>query len=101
MEIDKISKLIKKLRKEKKLTQEELGNLIGVSGKAVSKWERGICLMDMSLLKSLSELLGVSINEILNGEKIKDSDLKEKTEEVLNKTIQYSNNKLKIDRTML
>ena len=80
---------------KKKITQSELAEKLNINTNAVSKWERGICLMDMSLLKPLSELLGVSINEILNGEKIKDSDLKEKTEEVLNKTIQYSNNKLK------
>ena len=67
MEIDKISKLIKKLRKEKKLTQEELGNLIGVSGKAVSKWERGQSLPDVSIIKKLSDNLGISSDELLQG----------------------------------
>ncbi len=95
MNQEKIGNFISECRKEKKITQSELAEKLNISTNAVSKWERGICLMDMSLLKPLSELLGVSINEILNGEKIKDSDLKEKTEEVLNKTIQYSNNKLK------
>ena len=67
MEIDKISKLIKKLRKEKKLTQEELGNLIGVSGKAVSKWERGQSLPDVAIIKKLSDNLGISSDELLQG----------------------------------
>ena len=64
MEIDK---LIKKLRKEKKLTQEELGNLIGVSGKAVSKWERGQSLPDVAIIKKLSDNLGISSDELLQG----------------------------------
>ena len=55
MEIDRISELIKKLRKEKDLTQEELGNLLGISGKAVSKWERGENLPDILIIK---EILG-------------------------------------------
>lgn len=67
MEIDKISKLIKKLRKEKKLTQEELGNLIGVSGKAVSKWERWQSLPDVAIIKKLSDNLGISSDELLQG----------------------------------
>lgn len=67
MEIDKISKLIKKLRKEKKLTQEELGNLIGVLGKAVSKWERGQSLPDVAIIKKLSDNLGISSDELLQG----------------------------------
>ena len=95
MNQEKIGSFISKKRKEKKLTQEGLAEKLDVSKNAVSKWERGICLMDMSLLKPLSEILGVSINEILNGEEIKEKDLKEKTEEVLNSTIDYSNKKLK------
>lgn len=67
MEIDRISGLIKKLRKEKNLTQEELGNLLGVSGKAVSKWERGQSLPDVAIIKKLSDNLGISSDELLQG----------------------------------
>lgn len=95
MNQEKIGNFISTKRKEKKLTQESLAEKLGVSKNAVSKWERGICLMDMALLKPLSEILGVSINEILNGEEIKEKDLKVKTEEVLNNTIDYSNKKMK------
>ena len=95
MNQEKIGKFISECRKDKNMTQSELADKLNISTNAVSKWERGICLMDMSLLKPLSELLDVSINEILNGEKIKKSALKEKTDEILNKTIEYSNNRLK------
>lgn len=81
MNQERIGKFIAEIRKQKKLTQEQLSEKLGVSINAVSKWERGICLMDMSLLKPLSEILGVSVNEILAGELIKEEDLKNKTEE--------------------
>lgn len=67
MEIDRISKLIKKLRIEKNLTQKELGNLLGVSGKTVSKWERGQSLPDVAIIKKLSDNLGISTDELLQG----------------------------------
>ena len=95
MNQEKIGNFISKKRKEKKLTQEALAEKLNVSKNAVSKWERGICLMDMSLLKPISEILDVSINEILNGEEIKEEELKVKTEEVLSETIAYSEKKVK------
>lgn len=86
----KIGQFIAECRKEKKITQEQLAEKLNVSKNAVSKWERGICLMDMSLLKPLSEILGVAVNEILAGEKIRDEELKSKTEEnIINLTELY------------
>lgn len=81
MNQEKIGKFISERRKAKKLTQEQLAEKLGISINAVSKWERGLCLMDMSLLKPLSKILDVSINEILAGEFIKDEELKNKTDE--------------------
>ncbi len=81
MNQEKIGKFIAERRKGKKLTQEQLAEQLGVSINAVSKWERGLCLMDMSLLKPLSEILEVSVNEILSGEKIDDKDIEKKSEE--------------------
>ncbi len=81
MNQEKIGKFIAEIRKQKKLTQEQLAEKLGVSINAVSKWERGICLMDMSLLKPLSEILDVSINEILSGEQIKDEEFRNKADE--------------------
>ena len=62
--------MIRKLREEKKLTQEELARRIAVSGKAVSKWERGQGFPDVSLLEPLASALGVSVIELLSGEDI-------------------------------
>lgn len=79
----KIGKFIAELRKEKNMTQEELASMLSVSKNAVSKWERGICLMDMSLLKPLAKTLDVSINEILAGEHIKTEDFINKSDETI------------------
>lgn len=90
MNQEKIGKFIARKRKEKNLTQENLAEKLGISINAMSKWERGICLMDMSLLKPLAEILGVTINEILSGEEISEEDLKNKTDEnIINITELY------------
>ena len=67
MNCDKIGKLIYNLRKEKNLTQKQLADLMNISDKAISKWERGLGCPDVSLLPELSQLLGVNIEEILSG----------------------------------
>ena len=72
------------------LTQEQIAEKLGVSINAVSKWERGLCLMDMSLLKPLSQILDVTINEILSGEEIKTEDIINKADEnIVNLTELY------------
>ena len=70
MKQENIGKFIAKLRKEKDLTQEELGEKIGVSGKSISKWECGINVPDFSNIEALSTFFDVSIFEIFNGERI-------------------------------
>lgn len=91
MNQERIGKFISERRKAKKLTQEQLAEKLGVSTNAVSKWERGLCLMDMSLLKPLSEILGVSLNEILSGEKIDSKDVEQKSEENIIKLTELIN----------
>ena len=61
---------VKQLREERKLTQAELAETIGVSSKTVSKWETGKGLPDISLLQPLAHALGISIIELMNGEPI-------------------------------
>lgn len=67
MNQEKIGKLIAKLRKEKKLTQEQLGAKLGVNSKAVSKWECGLTTPDISIVNELSNILGISTTELLEG----------------------------------
>ena len=69
MDNNKIGKFIASVRKEKNLTQQELGNKLFVTDKAVSKWERGLSLPDISLLNKLAEILNVEVIDILDGKK--------------------------------
>ncbi len=78
-----VGNFISKLRKEKGLTQKELAERIGVTDKAVSKWETGKCYPDIEIVEKLSLLFNISINEILSGEKI----LPEKIQQEADKTI--------------
>ena len=64
-----MAQFISTLRKEKELTQKDLAEQLGVTDKAVSKWERGLSCPDISLLAKLSEILGVTTSELLKGEK--------------------------------
>jgi transcriptional regulator with XRE-family HTH domain/DNA-directed RNA polymerase subunit RPC12/RpoP len=65
----RIGKFIAECRKEKKLTQSGLADVLGITDKAVSKWERGIAMPDTSLMLELCDTLGISVNELLKGEK--------------------------------
>ena len=98
MNQEKIGKFIAELRKEKNLTQEELANKLGITKNAVSKWERGLSLMDASLFKPVCNILDISIVELLNGEKIAKEDINTKTADALRNTIDYSNNQIKKNR---
>ena len=62
--------VIKKLREEKGITQSQLADMIGVSSKAVSKWETSKGLPDISLIESLGKALGVSVMELISGEPV-------------------------------
>ncbi|MBQ6848299.1 MAG: helix-turn-helix transcriptional regulator [Clostridia bacterium] len=63
-----IGERIKQLRKQKGLTQEMLANYLCVSCQAVSKWEREICYPDIFLLSDISDLIGISIDELMGKE---------------------------------
>jgi len=66
--------VIRKLREKKKITQEELAEMIHVSGKAVSKWETGQGFPDISLLEPLAKALDISVIELLSGEDIRNTN---------------------------
>jgi transcriptional regulator with XRE-family HTH domain len=75
MDQEKVGKFISACRKEKHLTQEQLGEILGVSPKSISRWENGKTMPDYSLLNLLCETLEITINEFYYGEKINDFGL--------------------------
>ncbi len=83
MDTIKIGNFLANLRKEQGLTQEALGEKLGVTNKTVSRWENGNYLPPVEMLKELSELYAVSINEILCGERIAKEQYQEKAEETI------------------
>lgn len=68
MDCKKIGSLIYELRKDKNMTQKQIADLMNISDKTISKWERGLGCPDISLLPELSQILGVSIDRILSGQ---------------------------------
>ena len=81
MDQKKIGNFIYDCRKKKKLTQEQLAEKLGVTSKSISRWENGNTMPDYSLLKDLCNELDTNINELLSGEKIKESEYMTKAEE--------------------
>lgn len=77
----RIGKFILDCRKEKGLTQEQLAEKLSVTSKSISRWENGNTMPDYSLLKDLCTELDININELLSGEKIKESEYMTKAEE--------------------
>lgn len=72
----KIGKFIATLRKEKGLTQEQLGDKLGVTNKTVSRWENGNYMPDVEMLSLLSKEFGVTINELIIGERLGTDEFK-------------------------
>ena len=83
MNVIKTGRFIADLRKEKNITQEELAEKLYVTDRAVSKWERGISLPDAGKMIDLCSILGISVNELLIGERVDMKDNEKKTEELL------------------
>ena len=83
MDLSKIGSFIAECRKNKKITQEQLADKLCITNRAVSKWERGLSLPDASIMLELCVILDISVNELLNGEKIDVKDYKEKNETLL------------------
>lgn len=69
MNQEQIGKWIALLRKEKRMTQEQLAERLGVSNRSVSRWENGRCMPDFSLLWDIADELDVSVSELLNGKR--------------------------------
>ena len=81
MNQEKIGKFIAKCRKDKNLTQGELADKLNISNKAISKWETGRGMPDASIMLELCAYLGITVNELLSGEKLEEGEYKEKANE--------------------
>lgn len=95
MDNKKIGMFIKDLRIQKGMTQKQLAEMLNVTDKAVSKWETGRGIPDISFLEPLSNILDVSLSELMNGEKINEKDINTKSNEAIKNTIAYSNKEIK------
>ena len=94
MNQEKIGKFISKCRKDKKMTQQELAESLGVTDKSVGNWENGRNMPDLALFKPLCDILGITINDLMSGERISKDKYQEKFEENIVNTIDYSNKKV-------
>ena len=70
MDLNKIGKIISEARKSKGMTQKDLASKLHISDKAISKWERGLGMPDISFLLPISQILDISLYELLSGERI-------------------------------
>lgn len=87
MDQQKIGVFIATCRKEQGLTQQKLAQILGISDKAVSKWETGRSMPDLSLFLPLCKVLAISVNELMLGERIEQQEWKEKADQVLMEVI--------------
>ena len=79
----KIGRFIADCRKKANLTQMQLAEKLSITDKAVSKWERGVAMPDTSIMLALCDILGISVNELLSGEKINMENNNQKNEQLL------------------
>ncbi len=96
MNQEKIGKFIARCRKDKKMTQSELAEKLGVTDKSIGNWENGRNMPDLSLFKPLCDELNITINDLLSGEKINKDKYQEKFEENIVNTIDYSTKRINI-----
>lgn len=94
MNQEKIGKFILECRKNHKLTQSELAEKLGVTDKSVSNWENGRNMPDLSLFKPLCDILEISINDLISGEKVSKDEYQDKFEENLISAIDYTTKKI-------
>ncbi len=90
MDIVKIGGFLQELRKEKKLTQEQLAEHMGVSRRSVSRWETGSNMPDLDILIELSDFYALDLREILNGER-EGERMNEEVKETVLQIADYSN----------
>ena len=96
MDMVQMGSFLAELRKGKNLTQAELGEKLGVTNKTISRWETGNYMPPVEMLEQLSNLYGLTINELLSGSKLSTEDYKMMAEENIKDTLKESAFKLRI-----
>ena len=94
----KIGRFIAERRKQVNLTQLQLADKLGLTDKAVSKWERGIAMPDSSIMLELCGILGITVNDLLNGEVVSMENYQKQSEEILIEMVKEKEEK---DRMLL
>ncbi|MDD6703948.1 MAG: helix-turn-helix transcriptional regulator [Clostridiaceae bacterium] len=100
MNENKTGVFISTLRKEKELTQAQLAEKLNVTDKAISRWETGKGMPDSSLLVPLANILGITVNELLTGEKISEETFSKKSEDNLVVAVQRTETAVKKGKTV-
>lgn len=95
MDSKKIGGFIAQRRKALGMTQLELANKLSITDRAVSKWENGRGMPDISLIKPLCDELKITVNDLLSGEKLRENQIEAKSEENIINTLQFSKKKQK------
>ncbi len=92
MDREKFGVFLAELRKEQGLTQKEVAERLFITDKAVSKWERGLSIPDTTLLMPLADLFGVTVTELLRGERMLEQDVVERqeVEQLVDKALRFS-----------
>ena len=93
MNQEKIGKFIAETRKSKNITQSELAEKLGVTDRSISNWENGKNMPDLSLFKPLCDILEITINDLMSGERVDNKKYNEKLEENIINTIDYIDKK--------
>lgn len=96
MDKEKIGIFVHELRKEKQMTQKEMADKLGITDKAVSKWERGLSYPDISMLEPIAKLFDVSVMELLQGQRIENETVisVEKAQEVIDQSLIISDSEI-------
>ena len=90
MDVKQIGQFLAQLRKEQGLTQEQLGEKLGVTNKTVSRWENGNYLPPVEILQMLSDFYGLTINEILSAQRLAPTEYQQKAEENIKTALKNS-----------
>ncbi len=88
MDSQKIGAFLRVLRKEKNLTQEQLAEILNVSGRTVSRWETGTNMPDLSIMIELADYYDIDVKELLNGER--KSEMDKELKETLKTVAEYT-----------